>query len=235
MVRGTRAFREEQEGIVCYFLDRAFLELRLLLEAKGLSRMLQTLTADHQKAEGDFMKAEVAPWGEEYSFWAGRLRQYARAIDTSFGTAAPTTVTKDIVDILRATVYSITDVECFSSPPANESDVHARIEAVLRCVFPDLQHQPAIGKPIKNFKPDTGLPSLQTLIEYKFVATKADVQRVVDEVLADTRAYVSKEWDKFVYVVYETKRLKPEIQWRHPATSPRSAASSSCSASASWA
>jgi len=207
-------YHKEQEGIVEYYLDRAFLELRLFLETKGITQMLQVVSADHQKAQADFMKEEMAPWGEAFSFWAGRLRQYIRAIDTTFGTAAPTTVTKDLIDILRAAVYSITDVECFSSPPANESDVHVRIEAVLRCVFPDLRHEPPIGKPIKNFEPDTGLPSLQTLIEYKFVATKADVKRVADEVLADTRAYISKEWDKFVYVIYETKRLKPEIQWQ---------------------
>jgi hypothetical protein len=39
------------------------------------------------------------------------------------------------------------------------------------------------------------------------------VKRVADEVLADTRGYVSKEWEQFVYVIYETRRLKPEGQW----------------------
>jgi hypothetical protein len=140
------------------------------------------------------MKGEMSPWGDPYSFWASRVRQYARAFDTTFGSASPSTVTKDLIDILRATVYSITDEECFSSPPSNEAEMHVRIEAVLRCVFPDLRHKPTIGKPIKNFEPDTGLPSVQTLIEYKFVGSKADVKRVADEVLADTRGYVSKEW-----------------------------------------
>ena len=50
-------------------------------------------------------------------------------------------------------------------------------------------------------------------MEYKFVATDGDVKRVADEVLADTRAYVSKEWDKFIYLIYETRRLKHESQW----------------------
>src|SRR5258708_36219834 len=102
--------------------------------------MLQTLTADHKEAKGNFVKAEMDPWGEPHSFWAGRLRQYVKAVDTTFGTAAPTTVTKNLIDILRATVYSITDVRCFSSPPKDELGVHVRIEAVLRCVFPGLRH-----------------------------------------------------------------------------------------------
>jgi hypothetical protein len=32
------------------------------------------------------------------------------------------------------------------------------MEAILRCVFKDLKHKPPIGKAIKNFEPDTGLP-----------------------------------------------------------------------------
>jgi hypothetical protein len=42
-------YREEQEGIFCYFFDQAFLELRLFLEAKGLSQMLQALTGDRRR------------------------------------------------------------------------------------------------------------------------------------------------------------------------------------------
>jgi REase_DpnII-MboI len=211
---GQSDYREEQEGIANYYLDLAFLELRLFLEANGALQMLQALTADHQEASKNLMKLEMGSWGEPYSFWAGRLRQYVTAVDTTFGTAAPSTVTKQLVDILRATVYSITDTTCFASPPRDESEVHARIEAVLRCIFLDLRHKPPIGKAIKSFEPDTGLPSLRTLIEYKFIATKGDVKRVADEVLADTRGYVSKEWDNFVYVIYETRRLQPEVQWK---------------------
>jgi len=34
-------------------------------------------------------------------------------------------------------------------------------------------------------------------------------------VLADTRGYVSKDWERFVHVIYETVRLKPESEWTH--------------------
>ncbi len=207
-------YRDEQSGIVEYFLNRAFLELKLFLEAKGTLQMLKDVAADHVRAAAEFMKAEFTPWGDPYSFWAAHLNNYVKAVDTTFGQASPSAVTKELVDILRATQYSITDPKCFPSLPAAEDEVHVRIEAVLRCVFPDLRHKPPVGKPIKNFEPDTGLPSLQTLIEYKFIATEIDVKRVADEVLADTRGYVSRDWDKFIYVIYETRRLKPEIQWK---------------------
>lgn len=124
------------------------------------------------------------------------------------------TVTRQVVDILRATIYSIIDPKCFASPPSNEDQVHSRIEAILRSVFPNLRHKPTVAKPIKNFEPDTGLPSVETLIEYKFISTQADVKRVADEVLADTRGYVSKDWSQFVYVIYETKRLRSQVEWK---------------------
>jgi hypothetical protein len=42
-------YRDEQEGIVGYYLDRAFLELKLLFEAKGILQMLQALTKNTKK------------------------------------------------------------------------------------------------------------------------------------------------------------------------------------------
>ena len=207
-------YRDEQEEIVCYFLDTAFLELRLFLEARGLLLILRSVSADHRNASKDWMKSAKSTWGDPYSFWSSRLNQYLRAVETTLGSASSSTITKDLTEILRATVYSITDRKCFAAPPSNEHEVHVRIEAVLRCVFPDLRTRPPIGKSIKNFQPDTGLPSIRTLIEYKFVSSDDEVARIADEALADSRGYVSRDWERSLYAIYETKRLRPEHQWR---------------------
>jgi len=180
-------YRDEQEGIVAYFLERAFLQLRLFLEAKQLPQMLSELLLDHREARTNFMRSEMSSWGEPYSFWTGRLRQYVSAIDATYGGTSPSTVTKDLIEILRATIYSITDPDCFPQPPGGEKDIHNRIEAVLRCVFPTLVHKPSIAKPIKNFEPDTGLPSVNTLVEYKFVSTKEEGKRPVKDVFRSNR------------------------------------------------
>ena len=84
---------------------------------------------------------------------------------------------------------------------------------MLRCVFPDLKHKPTLSKPIKNFEPDTGLASIGTLIEYKFISRPEQVGSIADQILADTRGYVHPEWRSFVYVIYETQRIKPEAEW----------------------
>ena len=211
--QGASEYRDEKEQYVRFYFERAFLELEFLLEQLNAPVTLKTVLTDHEAAKSDFMKSEMAPYGEPISYWALRLRQYVRTVETTMGSSSPSQITKDIIEILRATAYSITDRSCFAAPPTNEGEVHARVEAVLRCLFTDLRHKPPIGKPIKNFEPDTGLPSVRTLIEYKFVSRDEEVKRVADEVLADTRGYVSKEWEQFVYVIYETRRLKPEGQW----------------------
>ena len=196
-----------------YYMDQAFLELRVLLEAKGLPDFLAQVRAEHAKASTEPGLIKTTLDGDPYSPWTARLRLILQAIESTFSEAAISRVTKDVIDIVRATQYSITDAECFGAPPNSEREVHARIEAVLKCVFADVRHKPRIAKPIKNFDADTGLPSIQTLIEYKFVASQPDVKRVSEEVLADTRGYVSRDWTRFLFVVYETKRLQPESTW----------------------
>lgn len=206
---------DDREDIIKYFLERAFLQTRLFLEAKDLPRLLGALELLHNEAKADYLKITTDSYGEAYSVWSGQLYNFLNAIEVTYGENASGSVTKEIIEILRATQYAITDRECFSGPPNSERDVHVRIEAVLRCVFPDLLTKPQVTKPIKNFEPDTGLPSVRTLIEYKFVTSLEDAKRVSDEILADTRAYISKEWDKFIYVVYETRRVKRESEWEH--------------------
>ncbi|MEJ2147833.1 MAG: hypothetical protein P8020_22200, partial [Acidobacteriota bacterium] len=169
-------------------------------------------TAFAQAQEEGLLKHEMG-FEEPFLVWPVVLRDYLDAFRSGYVAESPTAVLKDLESMLRESVYSITDKRVFDEPPANETDVHNRMEAVLRCVFPDLKRKPSLSKAIKNFEPDTGLPSIQTLIEYKFVSKNDDVKRVADEILADTRGYVSETWSRFVYLIYETSPICSETQW----------------------
>ncbi len=132
----------------------------------------------------------------------------------SFGTSSGATITKDLLDVLRATQWVITNERCFGRKPDKEEDVHLRIEAVLQCLFPGhVQHKPSVSKTIKTFEPDTGLPTLRTFVEYKFLSERAAVQRIADEILADTRGFEYPGWDRLVFVIYETHRIRSEADW----------------------
>jgi len=207
------SLNDDSKQYIEFLLDRAYLQARALLELNGLPRMLSYLEELYGRAKKDFTKIDVfIASAEPYLVWGDELEQVLAAIEANCGEPGSLQVSKDLIEILRNSVYAIT-AQCFGNPPQNEDEVHTRIEAVLRCVFPDLLEEVTITKPIKNFKPDTGIPSLNTLIEYKFVPSKEDAKRIADEVLADTRGYTCREWKRFLYVVYETSRIKTESEW----------------------
>ena len=204
--------RGEHDQLIEYYVERAFTQLLVLLETRNLEHSRNAV--EHLQAEAKGKYAETFWADDMYLVWTEKLSIYIDALEAALGEGSGRTITKDVTEILRATQYAITDRACFPEPPGNEDDVHHRIEAVLRCLFPDgVRHKPSISKPVKNFQPDTGLPALRTLIEYKFIGDDADAKRVSDEILADTRGYFSKEWDNYLYVVYETYRVRPEAEW----------------------
>jgi hypothetical protein len=205
-----------QPHTIVVSLHEAYTQLLILAEALGLDHMYDMIRKSYDEAdgrEGGVAALETDPEGDTYLAAEWELKRFVSSIDAVYGIASPSVVSKDLIEVLRATQYAITDRNCFSEPPASEDDVHHRIEAVLRCVFPDLDHEPPVPKAVKHFRPDTGLPSMRTLIEYKFIRSKADVGPVADQILADTRGYQSAEWDKFIFLIYETHRLRRESEW----------------------
>jgi hypothetical protein len=204
----------DEETQAKFYVERAFIQLLTFLEAAGLLDTAKAVADIKAKAKANYAEWSAHPEVGAYLVWAEEMTSYLSAIESTYVAQAAGRISKDLIEILRATQYSITDRFCFGKVPQSEEDVHRRIEAVLRCVFAKVRHKPPIAKPLKNFQPDTGLPSLKTLIEYKYIESDEDLKRVVDEVLADTRGYSDPNWQQFIYVIYETRRLKPEHEWR---------------------
>jgi len=199
-----------------WLIERCFLQLLTIVESLGLSKLHEMVLSEYMKAKetkGGFLTANSTPEGEPFSASVSTLRRFLSTIEQFYPTDEPTKITKDLLQIIRDIHYTITDKALFDDVPQNEKDVHIRIEGILKCVFPDLKHKPTLTKPIKNFEPDTGIPSIETLIEYKFLSRAEDVGTIADEILADTRGYTSKDWKYFVYVIYETSRLRREKEW----------------------
>jgi hypothetical protein len=206
---------DELADEVKWHLEVAYGQLLLLAEVLQLPVFHAEIRRTFDLAQRDNMFKLVYDGGEnESNSWSMQARRYLAIIRAVFASDSGHTITKDLESILRSSTYSITDRRVFGATPQNESEVHLRIECVLRSLFPVLLHKPRLAKPIKNFEPDTGIPSLQTLIEYKFVSDEVVVGQIADELLADTRGYVSREWKSFIYVIYETKRFQPEEAWR---------------------
>lgn len=197
-------------------IEKCFLQLLTIVESLGLAKLHEMVLTEYKNAKetkGGFLVSITTPDGEPFSKTISRLRQFLSTIEQFYPSDEPTKITKDLLQIIRDIHYTITDKVLFGSVPQGEKDVHIRIEGILKCIFPDLKHKPTLTKPIKNFEPDTGIPSIETLIEYKFLSRPDDVGTIADEVLADTRGYTSKDWKYFVYVIYETNRFRREKEW----------------------
>ncbi len=198
-----------------FYIRNAYERTLTLLDQVQLSGTYLRLENLYQEAkESGFNKEEQDPDGDSYLIWRSPLECRLDSIaDFYLINESQTSVSRDLISIIRNSIYSITDTNNYDEVPQNETDVHNRIEGVLKCIFPDLKHKPTLTKPIKNFEPDTGIESLKTLIEYKYISNETEAKRVVDEVLADTRGYTSLEWSNFLFVIYETHRVKPEQEW----------------------
>ncbi len=118
-----------------------------------------------------------------------------------------------LLNVINNAEYYITNPRVFHDVPGSEDDIHVRIEGMIKCLYPDVITKPRLSKPIKSFDPDTGIPSLKTLIEYKYIKSLDDGKKIIDEILADIGGYQTDDYDKFVLVLYETHRLFPLSDW----------------------
>src|SRR5205809_3587279 len=160
-----------------WMIEVCFLQLLAASEALGLPEFRGLAYAEYSRVKGSsigFSESETDPEGEPLSTVLGIIRQFVWALKTLLPTDEHTTVKKDLLQIIRNIHYIITDTTVFPGVPKNEKDVHLRIEAILKCVFPDLKHKPTLSKQIKNFEPDSGISSLRTLVEYKYLSRKED-------------------------------------------------------------
>jgi hypothetical protein len=199
-----------------WLFEKCFVQLLVIAEALHLEefrKMVFSELENIKKSKDGFVASELSPDQEPFSLVGVSLRRYVSVLESFFPEEETTKITKDLLDIIRDVHYVITDKALFGPAPRNENDVHIRIEGILKCVFPDLKRKPVLTKAIKNFQPDTGIPSLGTLIEYKFLSNKSEIGQIADEVLADTRGYTSKDWNRFLYVIYETNRFRTQKEW----------------------
>jgi hypothetical protein len=157
----------------------------------------------------DFGEEESSP----FLVHALELRKQLDAVEVALLEPSVEPLVSELSLVLRRTVYSITDEKAFGSPPSRESDVHNRIEAILKCFYADCVHKPPIATFLKKFEPDTGIPSLKTLIEYKFADTAEKARTYVDQLFADIVGYSGDHYDQLIFVLYETGRFFSEEQW----------------------
>ncbi len=176
-----------------------------------------------QEAKRDYDECRKSPIAHEmgleepYLIWVGKAREYLGYLHAIYTPVDSKTISHQqasLIPLLRRCENYVVSRKLFAWRPCDETDIHTRIEELLGCYFLDLQPKPRIAKPVKGFEPDTVLPSIKSLIEYKFVNSSSDCKRVLDEILADIGGYQSTSSRLCVFVIYETDRFVREEEWR---------------------
>ena len=206
---------DEDKDIAEYYAESAFAAVLILLEHLNLTETYKNVSILFELAKKNGFTESAMGFDEPYIVSIEKLRIIVDGISSLYGLDdSVTSEMHDIKTIIKQALYVICDIALFKNQPKNEADVHDRIESILKCYFSDLKRKPSLTKPIKNFEPDSGIPSTQTLIEYKFVNSKKDAKLVVDQILADTNGYKSSKWKNLLFVIYETHRVLPEKDWK---------------------
>lgn len=196
------------------YLLRAWMLILSILEASGNKFLLKQGLADFDLCRKKPLESKMGP-EEPYLVWPWKVQDYADLLAAIYVPAAAKTTEEvaPLIEILKRCEKYLVHPTLFAWPPCGEADVHERIEELLACNYPRLQHKPRLNKSIKNFEPDTGLPSIKTLVEYKYVSSQDDARRIVEEILADIGGYQSRDYVQFVFLIYETERFRRLDEW----------------------
>jgi hypothetical protein len=84
-----------------------------------------------------------------------------------------------------------------------ENDVDKALFRFLQLLFDGVVDKPIVPAEVKCYKPDTGVISLRSLIEYKYIDSEKKLGEVIDQINADIPAYSrTRDWSWFYIVFY---------------------------------
>lgn len=103
----------------------------------------------------------------------------------------------------------------------DEGSMDALIEAFLIPIYPDLNSNPSLTLPEGSRQPDSVIPSISLIFEYKFLKSKNEIGKIIDEIQADIRNYAHSDW-KYLYIIigmnkaYSTKEKFEKTLLKEP-------------------
>jgi hypothetical protein len=189
-------------------LKRIHISLSLLLESLGYAELLGEFKNGYSKFVGNLTGTSVLPYvGERHSDVLGYFGQFHRTLSTLLGVDVQETeqwkeraLLESILQNTPKIVYD-RDIE-----PSSEAEVRKCVYDILIHVFPDTVREIPIAQVTKTYKPDLGVRSLKTAVEYKYAVDETEAKTFIGGFYEDMRAYAgSEDWRQFYAVLYMTK------------------------------
>ncbi|QBF26232.1 hypothetical protein EXN22_11200 [Pseudomonas tructae] len=188
------------QQILRYHLEASFRGIGVLAERLG-APSIEREVADSRKNR-TYLEKTGRPFDGEIHSEALAQAYACFAPLRAMSNAKAITTHEVLRNILLKTAVIISDRDL---RPKNESEVRNAVLEICRYSFTDAMREVGVPKIIKHTKGDIGIPSLRTMVEFKFIDSKAEMKASLDGVYADMKGYNHPDWDTFYGVFYMTQ------------------------------
>lgn len=181
------------------YLERMFLQLRILAERLGLPHTRDEIL-DCQKKQGDLAHYDISHGDcDIYAPALDQAREYLRCLEALVNPEQSSQLNV-FRTILQHTAKIIVDANLL---PTKEVDVRNQILRVTSYSFTDATKEIAIPQSVKTYRGDIGIPSIKAVAEYKFAKTEGAMRTCLDGIYADMKGYSGhSQWQHFFAVFY---------------------------------
>lgn len=196
-------------------LERTYIGLSLLMEHLALPSLLSQFQAGFKRYDGKLREVKVVPYvGDFYSEPHSYLRKYLFSLSSLCGADLEKQQDEQRKSTLEGILVNTPKIIFDRGiEPKNEAEVRKSVYDLLIHVFPDTVREMPIIQNTKTYKPDIGVKSLSTAIEYKFADSEEEVKKAVGGLYEDMRGYSgSKDWTTFYAVIYMTDAFYTQQQ-----------------------
>lgn len=197
-------------------LDLIKLKFDFAYEFLNLNKLSAQLNGELKNHKGKFDKLENSSFTDDfYSPVLWILSQHLSALTSHIKTEnekeyATINLFVLLEQMLDGTPKMLTDRNI---EPANEAEVRKEVYNTLIHVFPDTVREIPISKVSKVYKPDIGIRSLKSAIEYKFVNSEQEAKTAIGGIFEDINGYEgSQDWTTFYAVIYMTDHFMTQAQ-----------------------
>lgn len=194
-----------KEGL-SYSVDILKMRVQYFLEKHGIKLLLNQFNQDFNN-----IGKEIAHLDFEHIFdyfhspYIDLLSKYIDAITSDIKIESEEKYAEDsrrqqLEQFLRGTGKLLRDKKII---PTNEADVRREIYSTLLHFFPDTVREIPIARISKCYKPDIGIRSIKSAIEYKYATSGEEAKKIIGGIFEDVLGYKgSEDWKYFYAVLY---------------------------------
>jgi REase_DpnII-MboI len=213
---GIEEFEAQRTRDLSSSLEALGRQLPVLLDLMGMNDTRQIFLDSWEAFVAD-LGATVAIDDGVNVFLDSRPLQLVDEILQVIGAGSKGVLGEDSADIrtleyiLRSTQQIL---EARGVVPTKELDIKRVLHDHLESTFPDYSREIKLPKGLKSFVPDGAIPSLEVLIEVKFVDSKRKMAPIFSGIMEDLSGYGgSRDWTRYYSVVYQTEPFVNEIRF----------------------